>query len=103
MGLRGNASSDNDLFEDTLHINGSTEDARPSASTSRASSLPQQYAPAAKVNDYLVGVHLDEALAAGQDIHISWPFADGDVRDWTQAEAIWYVHFYPEYTSLMGE
>lgn len=43
------------------------------------------------MNDYLVGAQLDEALAAGQDVVISWPFADGDVRDWTQAEAIWYV------------
>jgi hypothetical protein len=43
------------------------------------------------VNDYLVGAQLDEAIAAGLDIVISWPFADGDVRDWTQAEAIWYV------------
>lgn len=80
-------------YGDTLQVNGSTEDLRPSASTSRASSLPQQSASSAKVNDYLVGAQLDEALAAGQDIAISWPFADGDVRDWTQAEAIWYPPF----------
>jgi len=44
------------------------------------------------VTDYLVGTQLDEALANGQDITVSWPFADGDVSDWTQAEAIWYGH-----------
>lgn len=46
------------------------------------------------MNDYLVGAQLDDALAAGQDVSISWPFADGDVRDWIQAEAIWYVWSY---------
>jgi hypothetical protein len=61
------------------------------ASTSRLSSLPQQPKTNAAVNDYLVGAQLDEAITAGQDLLISWPFADGDVRDWTQAEAIWYV------------
>jgi actin-related protein 9 len=61
------------------------------ASTSRLSSLPQQSEAHATVNDYLIGAQLDEALAAGQDIAMSWPFADGDVRDWTQAEALWYV------------
>jgi actin-related protein 9 len=45
----------------------------------------------AKVHDYLVGSQLDEALEADQDIIVSWPFADGDIRDWTQAEALWYV------------
>jgi actin-related protein 9 len=92
VGLRKSGlSSDSNIYGDNLYVNGSTEDVRPSASTSRASSLPQQPAPSAKVNDYLVGVHLDEALASGQDIFISWPFADGDIRDWTQAEAIWYI------------
>ncbi|KAI0350678.1 actin-like ATPase domain-containing protein [Trametes cingulata] len=48
----------------------------------------------AKVTDYLVGAQLDEALAAGQDIIVSWPFADGDISDYTQAEALWkYVLF----------
>ncbi|KAE9399863.1 actin-related protein [Gymnopus androsaceus JB14] len=48
----------------------------------------------ASVNDYLVGTQLDDTLAAGQDIAISWPFADGGIKDWTQAEAIWkYVLF----------
>lgn len=45
----------------------------------------------AKVTDYLVGAQLDEALEAGQDIDVYWPFADGDISDWTQAEAIWCV------------
>ncbi|KAL1747892.1 actin family [Schizophyllum fasciatum] len=42
------------------------------------------------VSDYLVGKELDEALANDQDgIQVSYPFADGDILDWTQAEAIW--------------
>ncbi|OAX38980.1 actin-related protein [Rhizopogon vinicolor AM-OR11-026] len=70
------------------------ENLRPSASSSRASSLPCHPSPSAKVNDYLIGSQLDEALEAGQDIIVSWPFSDGDVRDWTQAEALWkYVLF----------
>ncbi|KZT09917.1 actin-like ATPase domain-containing protein [Laetiporus sulphureus 93-53] len=43
----------------------------------------------AKVTDYLVGVQLDEALAGNEDVAIFWPFADGDVSDWEQAEALW--------------
>lgn len=43
----------------------------------------------AAVTDYLVGKQLDEAIAAGQDLIISWPFAKGDIADWAQAEAIW--------------
>ncbi|KAL0566078.1 hypothetical protein V5O48_015937 [Marasmius crinis-equi] len=63
-------------------------------STSRTSSLPFNSSPNVSVNDYLVGNQLDEALAAGQEIALSWPFADGGVRDWTQAEALWkYVLF----------
>ncbi|KAK7056223.1 hypothetical protein VNI00_002775 [Paramarasmius palmivorus] len=58
-------------------------------SSSRISSLPYITSPNASVNEYLVGPQLDEALASGQDIAVSWPFADGSVRDWTQAEAIW--------------
>ncbi|KAI5894960.1 actin-like ATPase domain-containing protein [Schizophyllum commune H4-8] len=42
------------------------------------------------VSDYLVGKELEEALSNGQDnIQVSYPFADGDIGDWTQAEAIW--------------
>jgi len=64
----------------------------PFASTSRANSaFPSIPNPNASVNDYLVGVQLDEALASGQDIEVSWPFSAGDVADWTQAEALWYV------------
>ncbi|KAF9221374.1 actin-related protein [Gyrodon lividus] len=62
---------------------------RPPASSSRVSSLPFHASTTAKINDYLVGSQLDEALEAGQDILVSWPFADGDIRDWTQAEVIW--------------
>ncbi|THH19437.1 hypothetical protein EW146_g1731 [Bondarzewia mesenterica] len=75
---------------------GDALDAQPSASTSRAASIiPQSYPIApAKVTDYLVGPQLDEALAAGQDLIISWPFADGQIHDWIQAEALWkYILF----------
>ena len=44
-----------------------------------------------KVTDYLVGVQLDEALAAGQDVIVSWPFEEGDIKDYVQAEALWYA------------
>jgi len=46
-----------------------------------------------KVSDYLVGPQLDEALAAGQDLIVSWPFVGAQILDWTQAEAIWRVPF----------
>ncbi|KAI5121491.1 hypothetical protein M0805_006529 [Coniferiporia weirii] len=49
----------------------------------------QSNRPHAKVNDYLVGRQLDEALAAGQDIVVSWPFAEGSIKDFYEAEAIW--------------
>jgi len=42
-----------------------------------------------KVSDYLVGSQLDEAIAAGHDLSISWPFMEAQIADWTQAEAIW--------------
>ena len=59
----------------------------PQASTSAATLTPEN----AKVNDYLVGTHLDEAIAAGHEVDVFWPFADGDINDWTQAEAVWCV------------
>jgi hypothetical protein len=62
----------------------------PSASTSRAASAaPQPYT--LKVTDYLVGPQLDDALASGQELVVSWPFADGQIKDFMQAEALWYV------------
>ncbi|RDB23550.1 SWI/SNF and RSC complexes subunit arp9 [Hypsizygus marmoreus] len=94
VGLRRNASGEH-LNRAQQPIAPGNNAAKPAvASSSRMSSLPQDYEPNASVNDYLVGTALDEALAAGQDVSISWPFADGDVRDWTQAEAIWkYILF----------
>ncbi|EJD07496.1 actin-related protein [Fomitiporia mediterranea MF3/22] len=57
------------------------------SSTSKAHSQP-------KVNDYLVGRQLDEALAAGMDVVVSWPFEDGGIKDYVAAEALWkYVLF----------
>ncbi|KAI0044759.1 actin-like ATPase domain-containing protein [Auriscalpium vulgare] len=69
---------------DSLDVGGG-----PSASTSRAPSAMPPSNSGVRVTDYLVGPQLDEALAAGQDIVVSWPFADGQIRDWTQAEALW--------------
>ncbi|VDC00967.1 unnamed protein product [Peniophora sp. CBMAI 1063] len=66
---------------------GQANEGTPAASTSRAAT--QGPTPGARVNDYIVGTALDEALAAGQDIAVYWPFADGTVSDWTQAEALW--------------
>jgi actin-related protein 9 len=67
-------------------------EAGPSASTSTSrapSAAPQPQT--LKVTDYLVGHQLDDALAAGQELVISWPFADGHIYDFMQAEALWYV------------
>ena len=66
-------------------------DVQPSASTSRAASTMPQPQPVltARVTDYLVGPQLDDALSAGPDLVVSWPFADGEISDWTQAEALW--------------
>ena len=43
-----------------------------------------------RVSDYLVGGTLDEALAAGEDVVVYWPFLNGcEVSNWPQAEAVW--------------
>ncbi|KAJ8094626.1 hypothetical protein PM082_010632 [Marasmius tenuissimus] len=87
VGLRKNAAN-GELGGQT---NGKTQSL---PSSGRISSLPQHSSPNVSVNDYLVGTQLDEALASGQEIALSWPFADGGVRDWTQVEALWkYVLF----------
>lgn len=91
VGLRRNPGDTANGISSLRPFEGS-ENLRPSASSSRASSLPCHPNPSAKVHDYLIGPQLDEALEAGQDIIVSWPFADGDIRDWTQAEALWYVY-----------
>ncbi|XP_006462073.1 hypothetical protein AGABI2DRAFT_193380 [Agaricus bisporus var. bisporus H97] len=66
---------------------GSVFDAMTGSSSRATSAMPQPMKAA--VTDYLVGKQLDEAIAAGQDLIISWPFAKGDIADWGQAEAIW--------------
>ena len=53
-----------------------------------------------KVNDYLVGRALDDALATGQDIDVIWPFLDGDIKNFEAAEALWFVTFPALYLSL---
>ncbi|KAG8967406.1 hypothetical protein FRC03_010022 [Tulasnella sp. 419] len=45
-------------------------------------------------SSYLVGTRLDEAVANGDELEIYWPFEDGLVSDFTQAEALWkYILF----------
>ncbi|KAF9447508.1 actin-related protein [Macrolepiota fuliginosa MF-IS2] len=83
VGLRRGASGDTSA----LARGESVFDAATAASSRAASAMPQPLKAA--VTDYLVGTQLDEAIAAGQDIIISWPFAKGDIADWAQAEAIW--------------
>ncbi|KAH9840137.1 actin family [Rhodofomes roseus] len=68
-------------------LNGANGNAQSGPSTSKAANGTT--VPNAKVTDYLVGAQLDEALAAGQDIVEYWPFAEADIVDWTQAEALW--------------
>ncbi|KAL0953504.1 hypothetical protein HGRIS_004730 [Hohenbuehelia grisea] len=85
-----------DLFTiETTHDGSKTNGSlAASSSNTRVSSLPFHTSSTAQIHDYLVGTQLDDALASGQDIIVSWPFADGDIRDWIQAEAIWkYVLF----------
>ncbi|KZS94381.1 actin-related protein [Sistotremastrum niveocremeum HHB9708] len=92
VGLRRNASGD--LLgsnQDVVHI-GETSDSihRNGFINGHASSstLPPSERPA-KVSDYLVANALEEALAAGEDVAVFWPFAKGTISDWIQAEALW--------------
>ncbi|CCM00369.1 uncharacterized protein FIBRA_02399 [Fibroporia radiculosa] len=85
VGLPRNATVNSDIA-----MNGTSGDAHDGPSTSKATSP----AVGAKVTDYLVGTQLDEAVIAEQDLAIFWPFAEGDISDWVQAEALWkYVLF----------
>ena len=100
VGLRRNGFGEHEITNGNSYLNGDFNGVEESfASTSRATSiLPQTTKPNASVNSYLVGSQLDEALASGQDISVFWPFADGEISDWTQAEAIWWVssiHLFP--------
>ncbi|KAH6916115.1 actin family [Coprinopsis sp. MPI-PUGE-AT-0042] len=77
-----------------LRKTGGADGEDPSASNSRATSSKPPAGP--QVHDYLVGAQLDEALCSPgwEDIVVSWPFLNGVVSDWTQAEALWkYVLF----------
>lgn len=95
VGLRRSGSGEQEIANVNSHLNGDfnnngVEDTF--ASTSRATSILQTTTKTnASVSSYLVGSQLDEALASGQDISVFCPFADGEISDWTQAEAIWCV------------
>jgi actin-related protein 9 len=46
--------------------------------------------PEAKASDYLIGSQLEDAITAGEDLEIYWPFEHGeDIHNWPQAEALW--------------
>jgi actin-related protein 9 len=62
---------------------GGSGEAGPSMSNSRAMSAAPQL-QSLKVTDYLFGLQLDGALAAGQEVTVSWPFIDGQIRDFLQ-------------------
>lgn len=58
---------------------------QPSSSTPSPNSPPKGLRP----SNYLVGQQLDDALAAGEELEVWWPFEDGKIGDWVQAEALW--------------
>jgi actin-related protein 9 len=90
VGLRRSGFGEHEIANGNSHLNGDFNGVEETfASTSRAPSIFTK--TNASVSSYLVGLQLDEALASGQDISVFWPFADGEISDWTQAEAIWCV------------
>ena len=90
MGLRAQHAPSDGTYGARLTAGGSAEAGMSTANSRAASAVPQ--IQNLKVTDYLVGPQLEAALAAGQDIVVSWPFADGEVKDFMQAEALWYVY-----------
>ena len=40
-------------------------------------------------SSYLVGQQLQEAIDAGEDLEISWPWHEGQIQNWIGAEALW--------------
>ncbi|KAI9440526.1 actin-like ATPase domain-containing protein [Lactarius indigo] len=92
VGLRAQHASLEGTYGSRLTAGGSAEAGLSAANSRAASAVPQSQN--LKVTDYLVGPQLDDALATGQDIVVSWPFADGQITDFMQAEALWkYVLF----------
>ena len=89
MGLRPQHTPSEGTYGTRLTAGGSAEAGLSAANSRAASALPQSQN--LKVTDYLVGPQLDDALAAGQEIVVSWPFVDGGIKDFMQAEALWYV------------
>ncbi|KAF8920710.1 actin-related protein [Mucidula mucida] len=82
VGLRSTASNGDVL-------NGANGETQPSSSRA-----PSQPPPTAGPNEYLVGTQLDEALAAGLNVAVYWPFQDHPITQWAQVEALWkYVLF----------
>ncbi|KAH9036369.1 actin-like ATPase domain-containing protein [Lactarius pseudohatsudake] len=92
VGLRAQHASFEGTYGTRLTAGGSGEVGLSAANSRAASAVPQSQN--LKVTDYLVGPQLDDALAAGQEIVVSWPFADGQITDFMQAEALWkYILF----------
>ncbi|KAF8517973.1 actin-related protein [Hysterangium stoloniferum] len=82
VGLRKNAS--------TSRLPSTVEDGTAYISRTRR----RRPVPDAKVSDYLVGTPLDDAIAAGENIEVFWPFEEGDdIRCWAQVEALWQLSY----------
>jgi actin-related protein 9 len=60
-----------------------------SSHTAESRAVSAAPTPQLHVSDYIVGGQLDELLAAGEDIEISWPFASGEPQNWAAVEALW--------------
>jgi actin-related protein 9 len=87
VGLRPQHVPSEGTYGSRLTAGGSGEAGLSAANSRAASAAPQSQN--LKVTDYLVGPQLDDALAAGQEIVVSWPFANGEIKDFMQAEALW--------------
>lgn len=90
VGLRAQNAPSEGTYGSRLTAGGSAEAGLSAANSRAASAVPQSQN--LKVTDYLVGPQLDDALAQGQEVVVSWPFADGQITDFMQAEALWYVY-----------
>jgi actin-related protein 9 len=87
VGLRPQHAPSDGIYGSRLTAGGLAEGGLSAANSRAASAAPQSQNP--KITDYLVGPQLDDALAAGQEIVVSWPFSDGEIKDFMQAEALW--------------
>ena len=86
----GNAQKLSDMKEEEEEMNGQDAGGNKPNTTYIRPSLLHPAIPEAKVSEYLVGIQLDEAIAAGDNLEIYWPLDEGnDIRSWSQVEALW--------------